>query len=450
MKYPLVGDVAPGPVHLTANPAPSSTPQPVYVGIAATGDIVAVTPQMISAIDAITELDRRQSIQVTELSHDERLDNPAGGSRRAQIALTKAGLADFVERDTEEWLGLSLEDAHARLLPYLEPLLGQESGGHDVVAYETPLGTVDAILGQNYKTGKSAPPGERPSLVMGLSLLPADKLHHYRQLDPRGRVRRLVEDQLPDTAMSTFCAGSNAHCREACLVFTGRNPSNIYNHRRKAALSIALLRDPGAFCRLLVEAIRRHIRHAKHQGVEPLVRLNVLSDIPWELVLGHVMQWHAGEVQFYDYTKVAGRRPPDNYDLTFSYSGTNQQDAVAELERGRRVAVVFLGMRKGARGAWQPFRQGAPLPATFWGLPVVDGDISDLRPRDPTACIVGLRWKTPAGQMIDPTTEFAFVEPAYVVAPNRVEVGPRKNPADDELELLVVPVTPRYQDIEAP
>lgn len=129
--------------------------------------------------------------------------------------MAKAGLAAFAA-DTEEWLELSIEEAHRRIYPYLEPLIGQEVGGRRIQVYETAAGTVGALLGQNYKTSKSAPAGEAPSEVMGLSLLPADKLHGYRKLDRRGKVLRLVEDQLPETSMSTFCAGSNPHCREAC------------------------------------------------------------------------------------------------------------------------------------------------------------------------------------------------------------------------------------------
>lgn len=175
------------------------------------------------------------------------------------------------------------------------------------------------------------------------------------------------------------------------------------------------------------------------------MRLNVLSDIPWELVLGHVMEWYGQECAFYDYTKVAGRRPPAAYDLTFSFSGTNQQLAINELEADRRVAVVFLGMKQKG-GRWEPFRYGAQLPRTFWGRPVVDGDISDLRPLDPPGCIVGLRWKTPAGADIDPAhPSFKFVTPAYLMG-EEVELGPHKNPAD--VEYLIAPVTPRYQPIE--
>ncbi|MGA1037994.1 MAG: hypothetical protein ACO3VQ_09310, partial [Ilumatobacteraceae bacterium] len=37
--------------------------------------------------------------------------------------------------------------------------------------------------------------------------------------------------------------------------------------------------------------------------------------------------------------------------------------------------------------------RGAPLPQFYHGIPVVDGDIDDLRFLDPAGVIVGLRFK---------------------------------------------------------
>jgi hypothetical protein len=211
---------------------------------------------------------------------------------------------------------------------------------------------------------------------------------------------------------------------------------------------MALLREPAAFCRLLVAAVALHSASCGSRGLMPYVRLNVLSDIPWEQVLPGLFGYFAGEMMYYDYTKVAGRVTPGNYDLTYSFSGTNQQDAQREIEESRRrVAVVFLGMKRGARGAWEAFKVGARLPSSYWGLPVVDGDVSDLRPLDPAPCIVGLRWKTPAGQLLDPAApEFKFVQQVYQVG-DELELGPHGNPAGDGTTYLVAPVTPRYQPI---
>jgi len=51
---------------------------------------------------------------------------------------------------------------------------------------------------------------------------------------------------------------------------------------------------------------------------------------------------------------------------------------------GKNVAVVFST------------KKGQPLPETWQGKQVVDGDIDDLRFLDPKGCIVGLRAKSRA------------------------------------------------------
>jgi hypothetical protein len=112
----------------------------------------------------------------------------------------------------------------------------------------------------------------------------------------------------------------------------------------------------------------------------PMVRLNGTSDIRWEREAPEVFA-EFPSVQFYDYTKIPTRRDlPANYHLTFSYSGANERYREfwrAAVDAGLNVAVVF---RK-------------DLPDTFLGLPVVNGDESDIRPYDPTGVIVGLKAK---------------------------------------------------------
>jgi hypothetical protein len=85
-------------------------------------------------------------------------------------------------------------------------------------------------------------------------------------------------------------------------------------------------------------------------------------------------------VQFYDYTKVPNRitlvKKYKNYDLTFSYSGENLDECVKMLSKNIRVAVVFK-----------------KVPTEFWGRVVIDGDKYDMRYRDETDVIVGLKYK---------------------------------------------------------
>jgi hypothetical protein len=164
------------------------------------------------------------------------------------------------------------------------------------------------------------------------------------------------------------------------------------------------------------------VRGALRRGLRPAVRLNGTSDLAWESIAPDLFLDFPGVI-FYDYTKsaarvrrmleardwsasvdspatVIGRRVPAwwprNYDLTFSWSGTNGADAVALLRSGARVAVPFHGRPPvGARVAWTGgpvWRASADLPT--WD--VIDGDSTDLRFLDPGACIVGLKAKGPA------------------------------------------------------
>jgi hypothetical protein len=229
---------------------------------------------------------------------------------------------------------------------------------------------------------------------------------------------------------------------------------------------------------MLIEAIRMHTRSESCEGLRPFVRLNVMSDVPWELLIPGMFDYFSPENYgrklikgfgavtapvLYDYTKLANRNPPSNYDLTFSFSGKNEATARAEMSRGRRVAVVFLAMRpKNKRGErWEPFRRvkkvDVELPAAFWNAKVVDGDVSDFRPYDPpnaddpNPCIVGLRWKPPAGQGIDPSDpNFMFATRSYYVAG---DIFPEEEIAQAqhlrEMEYLAVPVTPRHQPIDS-
>lgn len=311
-----------------------------------------------------------------------------------QVALNNAGLRPI---DFDAVMRLSLEEAHAKLLPFFPTQRTRKSGEVvGVATYKTAKSMADNILGQNYKTSKETP--EDPSDVMGLSLLPYDM------------AKRTSSRPLPLRGLG-LCAGSSAACRQACLVYSGHNMIDIYNMVVKTARTEALLLEPTAFARMLVEGVKKHMRPARGSGgYEPLVRLNVFSDVPWELVLPGIFD-HFSDSQFYDYTKVPGRTPPSNYDLTFSYSGVNQTYVEHELQRGRRVAVVFL-----LPGTLRTRRE-APLPNSFMGYPVVDGDISDVRPRDPAPGVVGLRWKLPLGQTKDKRqdTQNAFVVPCIEV-----------------------------------
>ena len=83
-------------------------------------------------------------------------------------------------------------------------------------------------------------------------------------------------------------------------------------------------------------------------------------------------------VQFYDYTKVLGRKVAKykNYHLTFSAADGNDADVDKAIAQGMNVAMVF-----------------DKVPETYMGRPVIDADEDDLRFLDPKGVIAGLKAK---------------------------------------------------------
>lgn len=178
-----------------------------------------------------------------------------------------------------------------------------------------------------------------------------------------------------------------AGCREACLFTAGRGAmSNVMLSRLRKTLFFNQHRE--AFMLQLHSEIAALQRRAKREGWKLVIRLNGTSDIRFESipVAGNRNIFEAfPRVQFYDYTKIPNRRDiPRNYDLTFSYSGAPEYAPYVSraIESGQRIAVVFRN-----RAIVESMLANGE---SFMGLPVVDGDDSDIRHRDPKGAIVAL------------------------------------------------------------
>lgn len=328
-----------------------------------------------------------------------------------------------------EVMAISPQEAHAellalrnadgsRLFPEKKWVIKRQQW-EPLKVFDEVTSAADSLIGENYKTAKGAPenpldmippvlrdtfprdrlPSGRPALVKALSLLPhslASGAYDSPLLPPTETGQKGLG----------FCVGSTAACRASCLVYSGQNQATEYNVQVKRARSIALLQRPLHFMRLLTVAIHRHFCGAIE---EPFFRLNTYSGIPWETVAPWLFDEFPAN-SFYDYTKVPNRRLPGNYDMTFSWSGENEEFAIREVEQhGRRVAVVFLLAPDFRNSKKTSAHRSHPLPLHFKlgrgpTLPVVDGDVSDVRPRNPGACVVGLRWKNAVKQDVNPET----------------------------------------------
>lgn len=185
------------------------------------------------------------------------------------------------------------------------------------------------------------------------------------------------------------CPLATKECKEACLSESGRNrmdvKRNMINNARIKKTKL-FFEEQDFFMSWLATEIQKAKSDAKKLGYRFSVRLNGTSDISMEsfkMPDGKNLLDVFSDVPFYDYTKVANRfkllNKFNNYDLTYSFSGSNMPECVNILSTGKgRVAMVF---------------EGKELPISFAGYPVIDGDAYDMRYLDENGVIVGLKFK---------------------------------------------------------
>ena len=177
------------------------------------------------------------------------------------------------------------------------------------------------------------------------------------------------------------CPKRTAGCTAACLNTAGRGgmfrkgeDTNIIQQARIRKTKM-YFEQREAFLAQLEADIKLGIKQAAKLGLTPVFRLNGISDLSVE-------KWGIIEkfptVQFYDYTKVLGRKVSHlaNYHLTFSAADGNDADVAKAVAQGMNVAMVF-----------------DKLPAEYMGRVVNDADEHDLRFLDPVGTIAGLKAK---------------------------------------------------------
>ena len=178
------------------------------------------------------------------------------------------------------------------------------------------------------------------------------------------------------------CAKATDGCKQACLNTAGRGgifkkgeSTNVIQQARIRKTKM-FFEQRDQFMADLESDIRAGIKQAEKMNMIPAFRLNGTSDLAWEKY-GIIEKFP--EVQFYDYTKIVGRKVSHlkNYHLTFSNADGNINDVLKAKSNGMNVAVVF---RK-------------ELPATYLGRKVINGDETDLRFLDEKNVIVGLKAK---------------------------------------------------------
>jgi len=144
--------------------------------------------------------------------------------------------------------------------------------------------------------------------------------------------------------------------------------------------------DTAAFKARLVRELTALERRAVKAGLKPAARLNGGSDLDWSDIYSQFPN-----IQFWEYTK----RPDlalklaklPNVSVTYSYSEATSDKVFSIISAAKiNIAIVF------------DTKRGKPLPGTFKGLPVIDGDTSDLRFNDAKGLAIGLRFKAAANR----------------------------------------------------
>jgi hypothetical protein len=229
---------------------------------------------------------------------------------------------------------------------------------------------IDRLLASGKKNAKLAKNGKQ-YLTLGLSLAP-HKLG----------------------GIGNLCAFASDGCKALCLNLSGRalmqGAARIIERARIARARL-YFQDRKLFLAMLRRELTLAVKVDKRKNLRVIARLNVSSDIDWARVHPEIIR-DFPTVTFYGYTKIPsamGRFAdgvyPQNYYLTFSRSETNEETAVDFLNRGCNITVVF--------NVKYTSTSKRPLPETWNGFRVIDGDETDLRFLDPRGVVVGLRAK---------------------------------------------------------
>jgi hypothetical protein len=186
-----------------------------------------------------------------------------------------------------------------------------------------------------------------------------------------------------DVSGYNTCPKATPGCKAACLNTAGRGgmfkrgeTTNVIQRARIRKTKM-FFTDRDQFMFDLYHDIRKAIAFAERKGLVPVFRLNGTSDLSWEKYTVGTTDMNLFQlfptVQFYDYTKVLGRKVSQyaNYHLTFSAADGNDADVARALAAGMNVTVVYDRIPQG----------------------VYSADEDDLRFLDPTVGIIGLKAK---------------------------------------------------------
>ena len=310
----------------------------------------------------------------------------------------------------------------------------------DISDFAKEMGIKGSLLAGNTKTDKERVDSGRLGVIKGLSLVPhyypnflnkaplvkgTDRLADVDRVSFNTFAGRTKEEAAESSGVEklsdllNFCTGSSPYCRSSCLIFTGQNPISKEAANSKIRNTYSFLLEPELFVGLLRANLISFAQSSLKKDIDPVVRLNILSDIPWYEICPELLIEMADDfgVVWYDYTKLpfwkskAYKDVEDILDLTFSFAGNNEKLCQEALNGGYRVATVFAPVnpdREAGVNTRTSFNEIVYL-AKKSGLlrdgyldmfggswELVDGDSSDYRIDDPAPSIVSLNFKQPS------------------------------------------------------
>lgn len=182
-----------------------------------------------------------------------------------------------------------------------------------------------------------------------------------------------------DASGFDVCTWRTPECTAACVLTTAGNARYDSVRDARVVKTRVLAAHPQAFVTVLAFELREAIRKVGPIDFRP----NVGSDLRWERIAPAILT--IPDVRVYDYTKAPARHreASADYRLTFSVSerDASVSEALEYLRSGGNAAVVFAT------------KKGQPLPETWNGFAILDGDVSDSRVDDAPGTVVGLRAK---------------------------------------------------------
>jgi len=179
------------------------------------------------------------------------------------------------------------------------------------------------------------------------------------------------------------CPKRTPGCTAACLNTAGRGgmfkrgESTNTIQRARIRKTNEFFNNREQFMFDLYHDIVKAKKFADKQGLIPVFRLNGTSDLSWEKYTVGTTDMNLFQLfpttQFYDYTKILGRKVSQypNYHLTFSKADGNDADVAEALMQGMSVVAVYDAIPEGVPSA----------------------DETDLRFLDPKGIMLGLKAK---------------------------------------------------------